>query len=277
MAGILTKIYDECVFQYQLRAASQETGRDLAQEDDLMARFMARSLSERHHLVQNMNCYMWAAADHDLHKENIFRTPDGKSHYRAINPGDGAGIPCLHYSDELISLTNLWQLVRTDQARTVHVKPDAPLPKLQPHQRLIAGIVLEYSTGIKDYHFMAQGSSGYWSHMRSKCTYPSFFDDDNKLITDPRQAYFDEHNAPQRVLFFSVPQQGLPIKLDQDKVVSLYFNTIRKLEIQSSMRASAQEREALLSDAMKIFRENVPKPVFLRQLEGVLRRRYLMD
>lgn len=224
-----------------------------------------------------MNCYMWAAADHDLHKVNIFTTPDGKNRYRAINPGDGAGIPCLHYSDELISLTNLWQLARTDQARTVHVKPDAPLPELQPDQRLIAGIVLEYSSGTKDYHFMAQGSSGFWSHMRSKYTYPSFYDDDDKLITDPRQAYFDEHNAPQRVLFFSVPQQGLPIKLDQDKVVSLYFNTIRKLEIQSSIRASAQEREALLSDAMKIFRQNVPKPVFLRHLEGVLRRRYLMD
>lgn len=273
----MIKTLDEYQFEFELDQASTLTGKDLAREDNVMARFMALTEVQRYNLVQVLNCYMWAAADPDVHARNILTTKDGKENYFAGVPGEGAGIFGLRYAHEMISPTTLWQLVRLDQGRTVHVKPDESLPQLPQHQRLIAATTLTTESGRRDFHFMTRGSSGYWSNMRGKGVFPSFFDDAVNLITDPRTACFTGQDEPHRVLFFAVPERGLPIKLDPKKIMKQHFNLMGKLCKSQKDHAPLVEREAHLETFMAFVKEHVPKPVILRKLEENLRRTYLMD
>lgn len=267
----------EYQFDRDLAHASALTGKDLAREDNVMARFMALTEVQRHNLVQVLNCYMWAAADLDVHARNILTTKDGNISYFAGVPGEGAGIFGLRYAPEMISPTTLWQLVRLDQGRTVHVKSNESLPQLPQHQRLIAATTITNKSDRRDFHFITRGSSGYWSHIRGRAVFPTFFDDANNLITDPRTACFTGQDETHRFLFFAVPEQGLPIKLDPEKIMKQHFNLMGQLCRSQEAHAPLVEREAHLETFMAFVQEHVPKPVILRKLEDNLRRTYLMD
>lgn len=269
--GDYEKMMDHFTFKADLKRASESAGRDLAVEDDLMARFTRCSVQDQMAMVECLNCYIWSAFNLDVHFDNIFVNPEGQKGH-AGHPGDSSGISTFMSSRSNISLPNIWRLVQMDGARPVHVKADAPLPESNPGERLIAGIIRNHKKNGRDFHFMARGSSGLWSNVPGHDCYPSFHDADVRLIHDPRLARFHGQRET-RVLFFSVPQEGLSIAINPSALVS-QFNLHTHLLQSLTETVPVNTRAERLGAYMDHFAAHVPIPSVQRRFIGKLEELY---
>ena len=266
--GDYEKMMDHFMFKADLQRASEAAGRDLAVEDDLMARFTRCSVPDQMAMVECLNCYIWSAFNLDVHFDNIFVDSEDRNHH-AGHPGDSSGISTFMSSRSNISLPNIWRLVLMDGARPVHVKTDAPLPESNPGERLIAGIIRNLPKKGRDFHFVARGSSGLWSNVPGYGCYPSFHDDDIRLIHDPRQARFHGQRET-RVLFFSVHQTGLPITINPSSVFNqahLHLHLLESLETAVPVSVRVERLGAYMAH----FASHIPIPSVQRRFTGKLK------
>lgn len=253
-------------FQINLDKASTRAKCDFATNDDLMARFCALSADAQIRLSIVLNCYAWSAYDLEHHRHQPCSS-EGKI-FHAGNPGDSAGSFSLLGTKKAINLPSIFRLVCQDGARPVHVKSGAALPVLPPHERLIAGMVCRVDHEY-DFHFMARGSSGYWSNVPGYRQFPSMFDEAGNLITDPRRACITGQRK-ERLLFFAVPKEGLKISCDPDKICS-QFTAIANLARAAKTADAPKMLAAYLQDFLN---PKTISPVIHRRVANELARRF---
>jgi hypothetical protein len=206
-------------------------------DDTLMQRFARLSAKQREQFARRNNCYSWAAGDAvTLENDNPYGYPP--------QPGDGTGVPfaAFNFHGQRIKLLTLTQLLRLDGAR--------PLYKSGPlsHERQIAMVMYNdhKHPGQTDYHFYAQGSNGLWSHKMGDED-PSHYDDEGRLITDPRRMALDGQLV--RPLFFAIPKTGLRLALASAATARLWElssldRKVRKGIVQPAVVAEMQQKLA---------------------------------